>query len=717
MEYARQAVITRDIEVRNIFLLGLAAVWGAVQLVIVAGLLAGRVPIADHLTPVLLPEALKLLKPEREILLYRFFVAAALGLQAGGLWVFRRRLGDLGFYQRLKEVVWTEGLLTAGVSLTLVRMAVLGKGLPATAVFYALLCGCFLAKIFWWQRRRLAPGVVAVGQRVQSGPAFTLGLDILLPAFILAFFFIPDPQGVTARIFVEDTWFHIDNFIMSAGWAVSKGQIPYVDINGQYGVGMPIMINLIAQALGGFDYPRALSAMVGVVSVYFILCYVFLRLWLKNALLASFGVLMAIKLQMLFLPAEFSCIWKYPSHTVVRFFCDSVFFIFLWRHLETGRQRDLSAALICAGAAFVYVLDSGIYLLFSAYVYLTLRYGIPALRPAGLPRRRAVFRAGFNLVLPLATLLILMGVAVGGRVWAGSFWTRLFSFHALSLGGLGAVPLSAPLAEGSFTLFFQGCALPLLYVFTIIVNLGLIIRGRRGREHLLPVILAVYGLAILHYWIFASVALKSPPVCIPAVLIGCYWIREFIQRQGEGIRAVVPGLLTVFAVLAFWATPAAQGYPNIFNAGRISYDADKKALATEFAIDDDVALIRRWTAPEDRVPLISVFESYLFIAADRQPFFYDLPLLNPRHFEGLDFGGTRLLMKQQVQDLLDQLEARQPPVVFIERRLISGQLPSIYYRHYSALNGITSYLKGHYVPLQQGKHLLALKRVGGVPAR
>lgn len=699
-------------EIVNILLLSLAAFLGAVQLVIIAALLFNRVPLDDSLKAQLLPEALALFKPEREILFYRLLIATAIGIQAISLGIFRQRLNEQAFYRAAKQYVFVEALLVFCLSFTLLRMISLGKSLQLTAFFYASLGFGVLFKIFWLQKTLFSQKLIEFFNKVLNSFWVSRILDCLLPVFIALVLFIPDLKGVVAKIFYDDLWFHIDNFIMSAGWAVSKGLVPFVDINGQYGVGMPIVISFLVKGLGGFNYQNVLSVMVCLAIFYFILCYCFLRVWLRNVFLAVFGVILAMKMQVFFLPAEFAFIWKYPSHTVVRLFFDIPFFFLLWLHISKRKEAFLILALICAGAGSFYVLDSGVYLLLSAYGYLILIYSIPAFRKEVLSRKQPGVRAGFHFALPLAIMLLLMAGAVKEHVWTRLFWQNMVSFNSLSLGGVGAISLKTPLAEGAYGLFFEGCALIGLYIFTILFNLSLIVVGRKDQKHLLPVIMSVYGLALLHYWIFASVALKVPPVCIPGVLVFCYWVREILEQKGGESLRLVPPLLVGLVLLAFLTTPGVLCYPNVFNARRISYALEEENLAKEFNNKEDVELITRLTTPQEQVALISVFESYLFITADRKPFFYEGPMLNPRRFEEREFGGSRLLAKRQVQDMVNQLEEHSPSIIFVEKRLVSGQMLKIYYQHYLFLNVMTAYLQGHYVPYEEGKYLIALKRVG-----
>ena len=73
---------------------------------------------------------------------------------------------------------------------------------------------------------------------------------------------------------------HFDFLIMSVGWASLWGQIPYVDVIAQYGVGLPIIFAKLIHILAALTMCRLLRVMMWFVIIYFILTYFLVRYWL-----------------------------------------------------------------------------------------------------------------------------------------------------------------------------------------------------------------------------------------------------------------------------------------------------------------------------------------------------------------------------------------------------------------------------------------------------
>jgi hypothetical protein len=155
-------------------------------------------------------------------------------------------------------------------------------------------------------------------------------------------------------------------------------------------------------------------------------------------------------------------------------------------------------------------------------------------------------------------------------------------------------------------------------------------------------------------------------------------------------------------------------YPRLWNISGVSYRQRREKFAAtqeaHFISSQDVELIRRMTGPEDKVCLISAWDTATLIQADRKPFFYYFRLLTPRAMDQLDFGGTDLITWERLQKVLRQMEEEKPPLVFVEKKLYAAEIPAIYYTHYQDLFLIVQYLREHYVPVTKGKYLLALRR-------
>ena len=151
-------------------------------------------------------------------------------------------------------------------------------------------------------------------------------------------------------------------------------------------------------------------------------------------------------------------------------------------------------------------------------------------------------------------------------------------------------------------------------------------------------------------------------------------------------------------------------YPNVLNLARVDYAPEIAFYHHEFDFSEDGAFIRRYTSPDDRVALISSYETGILMEANRKPFFYFFPMVYSEPMENLDFKGTEILTFSRMQKTLGQLENEKPTYVFIEKKLYTGQLPAGYYQHFQTLTILIRYLSSRYQPLDQGQYLLVLKR-------
>ena len=128
-----------------------------------------------------------------------------------------------------------------------------------------------------------------------------------------------------------------------------------------------------------------------------------------------------------------------------------------------------------------------------------------------------------------------------------------------------------------------------------------------------------------------------------------------------------------------------------------------------FLIDDDIALIKRFTAKEEKVALISSFDVLILMKADRKPFFYHFPLLNPVALNQSSFGGLRIDTKPRFLKILEQLR-RNPEHIFIEKKVYQHEIKDIFYKIHPWFNIILAYLYQNYEPVGQGHYLVALRR-------
>jgi len=125
---------------------------------------------------------------------------------------------------------------------------------------------------------------------------------------------------------------------------------------------------------------------------------------------------------------------------------------------------------------------------------------------------------------------------------------------------------------------------------------------------------------------------------------------------------------------------------------------------------EDTAMICRLTKPDERVALISSFETQILIDAKRPPFFYHFPLLSSRTMTFRAFPTDAAHLLSFESDTINEIKDRRPLYVFMEKIFLQNTLPPSYPEKYDRVLAILNFVKDHYQPFEQGKYLVAMKR-------
>ena len=132
------------------------------------------------------------------------------------------------------------------------------------------------------------------------------------------------------------------------------------------------------------------------------------------------------------------------------------------------------------------------------------------------------------VVYCLATIL---GTAIGilflvqpKAVASVQFWHNAFEHVSLFVQGWGALPITDGLKDKQFFAFVVGFIIPVVYVTTLIYQSTLVILRKIDFENIFSAMLCVYGLGLYHYFIHRSGVTSYYAVCIPLVLVICFWI-------------------------------------------------------------------------------------------------------------------------------------------------------------------------------------------------
>ena len=724
-----------------------------VQMWLVLIAFSAAIPHANALSTVVWPEWQYFALPERDAFFYHFFVGLALLAQAGGIWLVRHKLNQVSFVKTLvpfltMEMVWTALMLNAGFK------AVVYHDNPTLAkdVFIVLAAVALMSKVFWPELKHWAG---CFYQKIMAWPLDSRA-DAIAWVGLIVLLYIPDTKAVLAWIFLGDQWHHFDSF-MAPAWGYTKGAVLNVDTMTEYGVGTPVMMSWFARLMGGFSYTHLFWFWMGGTIIYFILCFVFLRRWLGSFMLALIGTLLAIKFQM-FHSGIFPVIYTLPSATVVRYFWDIIFFLFLLGHLGTLRKRYLFGASLACGVQIFYMTTCGYCLTIALVTYVVAFMILEDLRALVCKNvTDALCFCASLAVVPLTTLLLLE-LTQGTHLWTGEFWRNMQEFNNYFLSGFGLMPMYETIQHKETMAGLMGFFIPVVYMGTFLVTSGLLFYRQSPRGDVMTAVLSIYGLAMYHYYIGRSAPTSYYVVCIPYVFILCFWVQRLFSVFKKDMRRRLLLSLGVLVVYALLSNHTYLAYPNLLNLSRnpivdpllvrpvsdgrsffnvsfskltedqklpvnslgqrdegLRYEKDFKTDAElnqyydqESDFSRDALLIAGLTRPSDAVALLSSFEIKMLMQADRRPFFYYSPILIARPMRMRIFPNSTMYTLSHEQRTMRQLQLAQPEYIFMEKIFL--QAPGAQNFKDANLATVLNYIFENYTPDAQGQYLVAMKR-------
>jgi len=710
VEMSETTSIPPDRETKNIVLFALWSLIEALQLLVIVVFIFSFVPFKPNpFVETLFPLHQKGVLPEREMLFYRIFVLGAIVLQAGGLWLFHRRLKEEKFSSSLAGLTAANLFWLSLQIFCVFKMIVIDPSVWARNLFYITLAGAVLTRVFWPEVRHWIQKFYVHVLVPEPSKRWLMAWNIIFPLIIVVLLFVPDMDKVLARMFVRDQFYHLDAFLMAPAWAYQHGLTLNIDVISEYSVVMPAVVSFLSKLSGGLSYHNVVVMIMIATVLYFIGFYFFLRRWLDSAFLASFGVLLAIKLQMFHWGVS-PLIWQFPTATVTRYLFDLPVLWCLWQHCRTGERKYVWTAGVLSGLALSYVLDTGIYLNLTFYFYLAVFLFLQHREPKVLTLPKDTVKIIALGLLPIAVAFFMLGMVEGPAVLSGAMYAHMFEHAGLFLQGWGALPMFDGLKDRQFFAFIMGFIIPVVYVWTIVCVGTLCLLRRVAWRNVFIVVLSVYGLALYHYFINRSAVSSYYVVCIPFVCVICYWIQKALTFIEPLPRRLIGILLLVSMFGALMTSYLFTHYPNVFNLSGSDWSEEKKFYKEEFNFDQDAALITRLTKADEKVALISSFETKILMDAKRKPFFYYYPLIESTHMKFAQFRGDYLHTVARMKKTLGQLEDAKPQYVFIERKYFQRQIPPEYYQHFQTLRILVDTLAKDYAVAEEGKYLVALKR-------
>jgi len=627
--------------------------------------------------------------------------------------------------------------------------------------FYASLIASAVIKIFSPEIIKL---LKALNERMKDKtPVSNLAAWLTISGMVLIplIIWVPDVEGAVARMFFGENLHHIDWLLMAAGWVHMSGNILGVDNISRYGIGAPIIVSEIAQRLlGKFDYVNAVIVMMMISIVYYWIWFYSLRLILKDTTWAFIAIFLGLRLHFFHIET-FPFIFTYPQVTPLRYFCDSLFFLFLIKHTQAGRMIWLYLAAAISGYAVFHITGEGLYTLATFYVSLVLREFFITMNPGHLMVRLNKKQIALLLIIPWLVLLTCLWMVAGKHIFEGLFWYNQFEYVRFYQAGNSVAPmmnnLAAPFVDRASIAFI----LPVVYLFILVIFIGRMMQKALKTDGLIMACACVFLLISYHY--HAMISNNMPSYLRNGVIIAMvtvFILKGVTDRLGQyhqRLCKLVSGILVFVFIVT---THQFLLHPNIFNLARnpmihpvvsqvpfgrnyyfnhlfISYpeafklpvnglgqkeelmvtendftdDNQLKALfRKESDYSQDAALIDSLTSADQKVPLVSSFENLILMQAKRRPFFYTYFMVNSQPRRMRKFPVTVIYTKGNLLREFKRIEDEKPPYIFVERTYYVSPIPQAYLYDNEDLVDLLSYIFYHYEPYKQGEFLVALKR-------
>ena len=633
---------------------------------------------------------------------------------------------------------------------------VLTMGNPwwAWPVFWGAFAVGVLISIFWSEFRSGISFLKSYHSSLKLSPWMGATAGCLLIFLVI---YMPDLQAVVAMVFMGEYFHNWDVQLFGGVYAIAHGLVPGIDVLTTYGFGVSVIVAKIVNAMGGFDYAKILGIIMWVGIFYYVLWFLLMRRFLASGLLAFAAIIFAIRMQMFNLMLE-PFIWAPVMGSVFRYCFDIGIFWMLWMHIQTRRVIFLAAGAFIVSISLYYMWTTGMYMFLVFGLYATAAAFIPSL---GGAKDRLLWR---NHALVIASVFAWAGLwfylTVGTHFLEASFWRNAVEYNSYFVRGVFSDPLTAPILRGDYMLGIGGLLYAVLYLTTFLYAAGKVIDKRACGRDILAGLLAFYGLEVHSYYIVRASQWYS--IGGLGILLLFYWLAKGLEIAPLYWRQRIAWGMVAASLYCLMTDRLYTGYPNLLNFSRnpivdnrtafrvgpnhvpyfhmlladfsesfklslnsvgekdegLKFEKDfanheelKNYYAQQTAWPEDVALIRHLTPEGGKAAVLSSFEVLLLSEANRQPFFYYFPLINSRPLTVRTFMVTELLSYPQIQKVIDQLEAKKPSYIFMERIFLTSQVPQAYFYEFPDLIILLRYVLSHYEPTETGKYLVAMKRV------
>ncbi len=696
-------------EILNVLFISIISILLGFQVLVFFVLIFRHFPVTSTLSAVILRDWAHLVQPEREIFFYRLLIILVCIFQILFVLLFQRHIGSADLFKRLYRYTLVELLSTATIAWTLFKIVVYGENLMLRYFLYGSLVFSGIIKVFWFKIDGLVYSFYVWLSSEDHIPIVEKFFDIFIPIFIIFTVYIPDRTGILAKIFAVDNLFAMDADLVAPAWAFFKGCLLNVEIESRYGMGMPILAATFCKMLGHFSYENIYLFINLMTMVYLVACYYFLRYWLSDVLLAVVGIVFILRFKFDFLIGMII----HPGGSALRHFFDIFFFYFLWLHLNKQRFRYLLIAIVMTALAFFGMVDSGVYQSLTLYCYLVLLLMMPATRQLffkfGKQRSSILYQLAWYLssfILPLGLAGFLLGYFSGNHFI--QFLQNTFAFSALFRQGFSNNPIWENI--GNVIPFWTGILIPTIYLLTVCLVGTRCYRQSLNYENLLVIMFAIYGLLSWNYYICRAYWGSLIYFCIPFIFVCCYWVDQMLKFVEPSTRKNILFAMLVMAVFILVTADNFIKSPNIFNITRDDMVKDKQSMQEKFISLQDTQLITQFTGPEEKVCLISSFDTALLISANRKPFFYYSPLLQNAPANTPNFYAMNLFTKTRFEQTLNELKKARPQYVFMEKKIYERKIREHAPYMFEPMFLLQERYFNNYTLITAGKHLLVLRK-------
>lgn len=634
----------------------------ALHLLIAAAIVLSFIPIPmNAYEHSLLPVAQSGLKPERETQLFRFFIVAAIAVQAVLLHMFRRGRQGLALRRMFIRLLIVDGALLLLQAFAAFKIFIYGDSWWAKGLMYGAAVIWVLTKIFWTECNRF-------GRAFLNSPKTGEFMRLSAPwggaaggIFIVLFLYIPDFNHALALVQQFANPAALDQW-------VGTRLMPYVSLT----------------------HTQALGFILAMIMAYWLGLYAFLHHYLKCWTLSLISVLAAMKFN-LFHAGMFPIFFASPMDTVLGTWPD-IFLVMAMASLGRSQgTRPLWVAAAAVGLMLAWEPGKGVWVLLALWIYMAIVLSFPRVRTMlfCFPRDRAALKGCLYVPFLIAGGCLLL--FDGNSVFSGAWLHKTMEQVRLWFMGNNAHPIFEALKTRQFFAFDLGFVLPVVYL----INAWWAVKRRA------PFVLfvALYAVCLHMDFIVYSTTSRYYAAAVLLVILGAVHVRRLIQAWPIPRRWAAGAAGLFIAAGALLTNGNALNYPNALNVGRIDWQQIARPWQAAAQFRSDADMIKAMTPEKSRVPVMSPFEVPLLIMADRKPYFEHVPMMVAAPNMPPQADTTMVYTVRRLERAREILSAKRPPYIFVDSTLYN-----------SAQSQWMNDLRAHYTPIRKGNLIWALQR-------